>query len=217
MNGNFPKIPPEGASPLCLFSPLTERISRDELDRACMTRLAAGEDSLLDELMSRWQGPLVSFFIRFVGSREDALELAQETFLRLYLTRRNYRPIRPFSSYLFTIAANLGRNFLRWKERQSRGRSRWVLEYFPRRFAEDPRPAPDAQCRSKEKAQAVREAVLALPAELRLPLVLFEYEDFSYEEIAGILGLTPKAVECRLHRARRVLRKVLKPYLEGLV
>src|SRR3981081_2974126 len=83
-----------------------------------MPRLKSGEDSILNELMTRWQQPLVEFIYRYIRHETDALDLAQETFVRVYETRHRYTVQGKFSTWLFAIAANLCRNYLRWRQRR---------------------------------------------------------------------------------------------------
>lgn len=199
------------------FVPSKQALGKTDLDWACMARLAQGDKRALDELMSRWQRPVFGFLLRLVGNQEDALDLAQETFVRLYRARQTYRPSAPFSTYLFSIAANLARNFLRWKRRHKSyvcpGKepnmgSSSVEEII------DETPSPREQLHHNEREKAIRDAVLALPPAMRVVLVLFEYEDLSYQQIAQILGMSTKAVECRLYRARHILKRKLRTFLE---
>src|SRR5258707_12718365 len=83
-----------------------------------MLRLKNGEDWILNELMTRWQQPLVAFIYRYIGRETEALDLAQETFVRVYATRHRYAVRGKFSTWLFTIAVNLCRNYLRWRQRR---------------------------------------------------------------------------------------------------
>src|SRR5258708_3344086 len=87
-------------------------------DAELMLRLKNGEDWILNELMTRWQQPLVAFIYRYIGHQTEALALAQETFVRVYETRRRYAVRGKFSTWLFAIAANLCRNYLRWRQRR---------------------------------------------------------------------------------------------------
>src|SRR5258708_31829968 len=87
-------------------------------DAELMLRLKNGEDWILNELMTRWQQPLVAFIYRYIGRETEALDLAQETFVRVYATRHRYAVRGKFSTWLFTIAANLCRNYLRWRQRR---------------------------------------------------------------------------------------------------
>src|SRR5258705_9351460 len=82
-----------------------------------MLQLKGGDDLALNELMTRWQVPLVAFIHRYLGSEADALDLAQKTFVRVYQSRKSYKPSAKFSTWLFTIASNLCRNTIRCKHR----------------------------------------------------------------------------------------------------
>jgi RNA polymerase sigma-70 factor (ECF subfamily) len=177
-----------------------------------MLRLKGGEDFALNELMSRWQTPLVAFILRYVGNQEDALDLAQETFVRVYESRQRYQPSAKFSTWLFAIATNLARNLARWRQRHP---------VVPLDAADDddkpgpgslipaPGDSPADTAERSDLANAVREHVQNLPHDLKTVVLLFEYQDFGYEEIALPLKCTPKAVETRLYRARQLLRESL--------
>lgn len=187
-------------------------------DVALMTRLQNGDDSALNSLMSRWQNPLLNFLYRYTGSYDDALDLAQETFLRVYEHRQRFEPRGRFSSWLFTIASNLTRNLARWRSRHPTvsihapppgedEESDDVLEDLP---SGERTPADNAE--REDLAGAVREHIQQLPHDLRSAVLLFEYQELSHAEIAQTLGCTPKAIETRLYRARELLRKALAPW-----
>lgn len=181
-----------------------------------MQRLHDGEDVALNELMRRWQEPLVAFIYRYAGNYEDAIDLAQETFVRIYESRRRYEPRGKFSTWLFTIAANLCHNHARWRTRHPTvslhasvdGPDGTPLEELLR--APGATPADNAE--TDDLASAVREYVQQLPHDLKTALLLFEYHELSHEQIARVLNCTPKAVEMRLYRARNLLRKDLAPW-----
>jgi RNA polymerase sigma-70 factor (ECF subfamily) len=184
----------------------------DVTDSELMTRLAKGEDEALDILMRRWGDRVIAFLYRMTGRRDVAADLAQETFVRLYQARGRYKPSGTFSTWLFAIAANLGRNHARWLRRHptvsmddsdSSGNST-----FPE--PADPSRAPDGTAVGNEIADIVNRAVLALPLDLREALTLFVHEDLGYADIAGILGCSTKAVETRIYRARQILKDQLK-------
>jgi len=178
-------------------------------DAELMLRLKNGEDVILNELMARWQQPLIAFIYRYIGHRIDALDLAQETFVRVYETRHRYTVKAKFSSWLFTIAANLCRNHLRW--RQCHGESvpeSPAIEVAD--FAESipsSGDAPDQATIRSESISIVKEAVGRLPHDLKTVLLLYEYEALSYEEISIILRCSIKAVEMKLYRTRKLLRE----------
>jgi len=179
-------------------------------DAECMVRLCEGEDRALNELMERWQKPLVSFLFRYTGNESTAVDLAQESFVRVYENRRSFRG-GTFSGWLFSIAANLCKNHARWQARHPTV-SLDAAEQTPLASAGElasPLSTPSEQAAAAEVAAAVREAVQALPHELKTVTLLFEYEGQSYRDIAAALACTPKTVETRLYRARQILREKL--------
>jgi RNA polymerase sigma-70 factor (ECF subfamily) len=181
-----------------------------------MERLAAGQDAALNDLMERHAPPVFHFLCRMVGNEDDANDLAQETFVRVFRARATFHPSEKFSTWLFTIAANLARNHFRWRSRHPNvsletetGESEQTIgSTLP---ASD--PAPNEQALAAERAAAVRAAVGKLPEELREAVVLCEWEELSMADAAKILEATPKAVESRLYRGRQILRERLKPWL----
>jgi RNA polymerase sigma-70 factor (ECF subfamily) len=181
-------------------------------DAELMVRLLAGDDAALNQLIDRWQKPLVSFILRYVGNEADSIELAQETFVRFYQNRSRFNFKSKFSTWLFTIAANLARNHVRWNKAHPTvplENAKGVDETSDEDFAGPFEETPSALVERAEIAHLVREAIQALPHDLKTVILLYEYEDFSYDIIAGILGCSPKAVETRLYRARKLLRKKL--------
>ena len=184
----------------------------DASDSELMSRLAAGDDLALNELMARWSGRICAFLQRMTGQREAAVDLAQETFVKLYQARSRYRPQGNFSTYLFAIAANLARNHSRWKSRHPTvsldAADADGTMLMPEPEAMDQSPVDAAV--SHEQTAAVERAVLALPLDLREALTLFVHEQMSYADIAGLTGCSPKAVETRIYRARQILKEQLK-------
>jgi RNA polymerase sigma-70 factor (ECF subfamily) len=179
-----------------------------EDDVQLMQRLAAGEDLALNDLMARWRERVAAFLLRMVGDHATAMDLTQESFVRLYTSRHSYRPTAAFSTYLFHIAANLARSHARWKGRHPTvplTDEEGAMVYEPA----DPRLSPDAAADLKEKSELVHRAIAALSAELREALLLFTVENMSHAEVATALGCSAKAVEVRIYRARQALREAL--------
>jgi RNA polymerase sigma-70 factor (ECF subfamily) len=186
-----------------------------EADVLAMERLQAGDDLALNEIMGRWKQPLVSYLLRQLGSQEDALDLTMETFVRIYESRHRYSPSARFARWLFTIATNLARNHVRWRERHpeipletSEDDQSSHLDHLA-----DATPCPSHQLDIKERSRAVQQAIEALPPELRTAILLFEYENLSHAEIAAVEGCTAKAVETRLYRARQALEQKLAHWM----
>ena len=188
-----------------------------QADVECMARLKSGEDAALNELMARWQQPLVSFILRYTGNASDALDLAQETFIRVHESRDRYEPRSKFSTWLFTIATNLCRNLARWRDRHPTVPLS-APEDDDQSGIENTVPAPgDSPADSAERddlASAVREHIQKLPHDLKTVVLLFEYQELGYDEIAATLGCSAKAVETRLYRARQFLRESLARWMK---
>lgn len=182
-------------------------------DEALMSALASGDLPALDTLMLRWQRPLQAFLQRHLQNEADALDLAQETFVRLYRHRDRYRSGARFTTWMFQIALNLARDHAR-KRLRRRTDSLDAAPSSATAGLAAPGSAPDAAARRAEEISAVRAAIADLPEDLREVLVLFEYEDKSHAEIAAIVAASPKAVETRLYRAREKLRASLARWLK---
>jgi RNA polymerase sigma-70 factor (ECF subfamily) len=177
-------------------------------DEALASALRDGDDTALDALMLRWQLPLRAFLFRHLQNEADALDLAQDTFVRIYRHRAAYREGARFSTWMFQIALNLCRDHGRRRTR----RPLVALDAVPDFI--DSHPAPDSAALNTERTAAVRAAIAALPENLRAPLLLSTYENLSHLEIAETLHATPKAVETRLARARDQLRQTLARWLK---
>jgi RNA polymerase sigma-70 factor (ECF subfamily) len=185
-------------------------------DRADMERLMAGQDTALNDLMERHAAPVFHFLARMVGNEDDANDLAQETFARVFRARASFRLNEKFSTWLYTIAANLARNHFRWRARHP-SISLETPTDDPEQSLENSLPAkeaaPNEQTLASERAAAVRAEVSRLPEDLREAMVLCEWEELSVADAAAILETTPKAVESRLYRARKQLRERLQGWL----
>lgn len=179
-----------------------------DTDIVLMLRLADGEDLALNDLMARWRDRIAAFLLRMVGDHATAMDLTQETFVRLYTSRKSYKPTAAFSTYLFHIAANLARTQARWRKRHPTvpmedegGETRYE--------AVDSLPSPDESADFHEKTALVNRAIGELPDDQREALLLFTVEGMSQAEVAAALGCSPKAVEVRVYKARQTLREAL--------
>ena len=185
-------------------------------DRADMERLKAGQDTALNDLMERHATPVFHFLCRMVNNEDDANDLAQETFARVFRARASFRLSDKFSTWLYAIAANLARNHFRWRARHP-NISLTAATDDPEQSLENILPAKDAapgeQALATERATAVRAEVARLPEDLHEAIVLCEWEERSIAEAAAILETTPKAIESRLYRARKQLRERLQSWL----
>ena len=185
-------------------------------DRADMERLQRGHDAALNDLMERHAPAVFHFLCRMLGNEDDANDLAQETFVRVFRAKNSYRLEQKFSTWLFTIAANLARNHIRWRTRHPNVSLNAESETSEHTLADTlatPDPAPGEQMLAAERAAAVRTAISELAEDLREAIVLCEWEELSLAEAATLAETTPKAIESRLYRARQILRDKLKPWL----
>jgi RNA polymerase sigma-70 factor (ECF subfamily) len=190
-------------------------IDTAEQDRTDMERLASGHDAALNALMERHAGPVYQFLFRMLNNEEDANDFAQETFARVYRYRERYDGGK-FTTWLYTIASNLARSEYRRRTRHPNvsletesGKEGKTVGDTLRSGIAGPGEAAD----SAERQRAVREAVDALPGELREAVVLCEWEDMSVADAAAVLSTTKRAVESRLYRARQRLRERLGKWL----
>jgi RNA polymerase sigma-70 factor, ECF subfamily len=187
-------------------------------DIRLMLRVRGDEPGAFEELVSQYQHRLVAVMHHLVGSAEEAEDLAQEVFLRVYRARHKYRPRAKFSTWLFTIANNLALNALR-----SRQRKPVVPLTVHDSGPLGPRPAeqlvhdaaaqPVQRMQQQELAAIIQEAIQGLNERQRMAVILNKFEDMNYAEIAEVMGLTTKAVKSLLSRARENLRAALSGYI----
>ncbi len=190
-----------------------------ELDVQDMRRLADGHEVALNDLMERHAEKVFHYLLRCLQDQDDAADLAQETFVKLYQSRARFDTGQKFSTWLYAIASNLVKDRYRWRSRHPQvsldAENDATGESYRDALPQDG-PSPTDHVQAGERAEAVRRAVAALPEELRQPLILSEYEERSHAEIGGILGCSAKAVETRIYRARQQLRVSLAGLLAAV-
>lgn len=189
----------------------------DEQDAQDMVRLAAGHDAALNDLMARHAEQLYAYLLRSLQNADDAADLAQETFSKVYHSRSKFDPNQKFTTWLYAIASNLVRDRFRWRTRHpqvSLDVEQEEGETTLKDSLRSERASPDEQLQTEERAAAVRRAIGSLPEELKQPLILAVYQGLPQAEIAEILGCSVKAVETRIYRARQQLRTALDPLVQ---
>jgi RNA polymerase sigma-70 factor, ECF subfamily len=180
---------------------------------ALMTRARSGDPHAFDDLTRRLRGRAFHVAHSLVGSREDALDLCQETFLKVFRARGSYDPAQPFLPWFHRILRNTCFSFLR-KKRRVRSLSAARPEDGESDFEiEDPTPGPTSGIELDERADMFRTALETLGANDREILALRHFKDLSYREIAEHLGIPEGTVMSRLYHARRRLRETLGPKL----
>jgi RNA polymerase sigma-70 factor, ECF subfamily len=188
-------------------------------DIRLMLRVRDADDrQAFAELVGRYQHRLVGVMNHLVGHPDEAEDLAQEVFLRVYRTRQKYTPKAKFATWLFTIANNLALNSLRDRRRKpvvsldppdASASSSWRVG----QLAADRGQPPTQNLQQVELEAVIRRALDQLNDRQRMAVVLNKFEDLNYAEIAEVMGLTTKAVKSLLSRARSRLRECLQPYV----
>ena len=178
-------------------------------DDALMDAVRNGDDAAFGTIVDRYKDSLVNYLTHLVRSREHAEEIAQDAFVRLYRSAANYRERDKLGPYLFRIATNLTVSEIRRQRR-------WNL-LLPRLHASMSHSSapPNANVLSDEIQRQVSAALEKLPLKYRAPLVLFEIEEWSYDEIAAALAVRTGTVKSRISRARELLRRQLAPWWTG--
>lgn len=179
-------------------------------DAELISRLKGGEKQALDVLMERYQKPIYFFILRYVHEESLAYDLTQESFFRVYTRIKNYDPKYQFSTWLYRIALNLCRDH---------GRKQAVRKFFS--FSdENSSSVPSAMMMqdsdiekkyelNREIDQLHRE-IAKLPHKLKSALILFSLEEKSQADCSEILGISKKAVETRVYRAKKLLAEKIK-------
>jgi RNA polymerase sigma-70 factor, ECF subfamily len=186
-------------------------------DEDLVVLVQKGQRRAFDEIVTRYKGRLYSFILRMVKDPSLAEELTQETLIRVYLHADKYREIARFSTWVFTIATNLVRNRMRQQSRLPR-----LLSLNPVPDEDempldppDPLADPSRDLEGEELGRLINEASAKIPEKYRIPFLLRELEQLSYEEIQQVTGLKLGTVRSRINRARTRFRQNIKPMLRN--
>ncbi|MBB5039276.1 RNA polymerase sigma factor [Prosthecobacter dejongeii] len=191
-----------------------DAFSDDEENVRLMLRVKDGDIQAFEKLVELHQNTVIGTAFRMLGSLEDAHDIAQQVFLRVWKSAPRYEPSAKFTTWLFTILRNLVFNETRRRSR----RKEIPLEqedddHTPQQYADHTAPAADLITQQEELEQALDKAIAALPEKQRLAVVLRRHEELPYEQICDILKMSLPAVKSLLFRARAELRKHLAAYL----
>lgn len=186
-------------------------------DAEVMLELKAGNMDAFDVLLAKYRKPMVHFMFRMVHNQAVAEELAQEVFLRVYRSRETYRAEARFSTWLYRIATNLGVNHAR-DTRHERSASTVYLDAVDAETGTTPDVADDtptieADLLQKERMNAIRQHVMALPERQKTAVLMHKYEGMDYKQIGEVLKLSESATKSLLFRAYQTLREKLKEFV----
>ncbi|MBN2338170.1 MAG: sigma-70 family RNA polymerase sigma factor [Acidobacteria bacterium] len=189
-------------------------------DNSLVRDFIAGNDAAFTELVGRYKDSITNYVNMMVGDYDIAVDLSQETFLRVYQNIHRYSNLYQFSTWIYRIATNLAIDEMRYRKRRGQVFYRNV---WGNRQAEDPdgpefelrdtRRSPRDEVLRKESGQVLEEAIRSLPKKYRTAFVMKEVQELPYEEIAKILKCSPGTIKSRLHRARELLQRKLEHYV----
>lgn len=165
-------------------------------------------------LVKRYKDPLMNFVYRFVGDRDVCTDVVQETMIKFYLNKDSYRSFAKFSTWIYTIAANLAKNELKRRKRRvffsiDNSDDEKSLQVEDKMFL-----APDKATDSEIKNDFIQKALLKVKPVYREVVILRDVQDLSYEEISEITGLPIGTVKSKINRGRAQLQKLLKKIYE---
>ena len=177
-------------------------------EQELMARVQAGDEEAFSGLVGLYKDRIVNYLYHFTGDYQKAVDLSQETFIRVYFKADKYRPIAPLSSWIYSIAGNLARSELK----RSKRRTAVSLDDIPNEwqagtYSEDPDDTG--------LVRNLREALDSLHPRYRIPIILKDIEGFSQEEIAKIIRRPVGTVKARISRARSALKGKLQKAVSG--
>ena len=179
-------------------------------DVALMMRVAKGDRGAFEQLVIKYQKAVINTAYRYTGNPAAAEELAQDVFLRVFRSAHTYKPDARFSTWLFTIVRNVCSNFRTRQGKQDQHTDSEEEASSVAASAED----PEHRMLRRERERKIRDAVEKLPESLKLPLILHQFQQMQYDQIAEILGITLTAVKVRIHRARQALIEELRELVQ---
>jgi RNA polymerase sigma-70 factor (ECF subfamily) len=198
---------------------LSPRMSEKILsDHALIEATKDGDEAAFEEIVGRYRNPITNYLYRFLNDYEEAVDLAQETFVRVYFEIERYHTDYAFSTYIYRIATNLAISEIRRRKRRSvlsltglfQAEGDETTEFQP----PDTRTLQDDSMLDDERSSVIAKAIATLPPKYRVPIILRDIEGKSYEEIAKILELGLGTTKSRISRARGLLKEKLKQYFD---
>ena len=178
-------------------------------DHALIEATRNGDEDAFAEIMARYRGSITNYLYRFLNDYEEAVDLAQETFVRVYFAIDRYHTQFAFSTYIYRIATNLAISEIRRRKRRRllsltglfQGEDDQTVEFQP----PDKKALQDEMLVEDEQSRVIAKAIAALPEKYRVPIILRDVEGKSYDEVAEIMELGLGTTKSRISRGRGLL------------
>lgn len=177
-----------------------------EKDELLVALAQKGDLTAYEALVQRYQHKVFNLASKMVNNREDALDIAQEIFMQIYIALPGFRGESVFSTWVYRVASNKCLDFLRKKKVE---KEKPVTSFEENVLFGDSRDSLEELVIRREESQRVREALDSLPRHYRIVLILHHYQQLRYKEIAEVLNQPVKTVATRLYRAKLILKKKL--------
>jgi RNA polymerase sigma-70 factor, ECF subfamily len=178
-------------------------------DEELVARSIGGDANSFNELIKRWERPIYALAYRQIGREEDARDVCQETFLRAYRALNGFRGQAKFSSWLYRIALNLCRDWLRRERRTPVVAVSEDVDLIELASKLEPSESVEDRVARHDLSRAVERAMAVLPEEQRTAILLKEYHGLTFQEIADLIGCPLSTVKTRLYQGLAVLRREL--------
>jgi RNA polymerase sigma-70 factor (ECF subfamily) len=178
-------------------------------DEELVARSIRGDAESFNQLILRWERPIYALAYRTIGREEDARDVCQETFLRAFRALPGFRGQAKFSSWLYRIALNLCRDWMRRERRAAIVQPPEDVDLLELAAAAEPSESIEDLVARKDLTRAVERAMARLPEEQRTAIVLKEYHGLTFQEIADLVGCPLSTVKTRLYQGLSVLRREL--------
>ena len=178
-------------------------------DEELVARSIGGDANSFNELIKRWERPIYALAYRQIGREEDARDVCQETFLRAYRALNGFRGQAKFSSWLYRIALNLCRDWLRRERRTPVVTVSEDVDLIELASKLEPSESIEDRVARHDLSRAVERAMAVLPEEQRTAILLKEYHGLTFQEIADLVGCPLSTVKTRLYQGLAVLRREL--------
>jgi RNA polymerase sigma-70 factor (ECF subfamily) len=175
-----------------------------------VARCLGGDNDSFNQLIIRWERPIYALAYRQLGQAEDARDVCQETFLRAFRALRGFKGQAKFSSWLYRIALNLCRDWIRRQRRTPVVAAPDGVELAAETAHTQPAVPVDEALSRAQLSRGVVKAMRALSADQRAAVILKEYHDLTFQEIADLLGCPLSTVKTRLYQGLSVLRRELE-------